>query len=77
MKYQKFIELIKDALEIKDETSLKTNLNDLPEYDSLALLSLIALIDESFGVSLSAEQFESVTTIESLTELIGKDKFND
>ena len=77
MKYQKFIELITDALEIKDETSLKTNLNDLPEYDSLAVLSLIALIDESFGMSLSAEQFESVTTIESLTELIGKDKFND
>lgn len=77
MKYQKFIELIKDALEIKDQPSLKTNLNDLLEYDSLAVLSLIALIDESFGGSLTAEQFKSVTTIESLTELIGKDNFND
>lgn len=75
MKTQDFIESIKDALEIDDEISLGTDLNDLPEYDSLAVLSLIALIDESFGVSLSAEQFKKVSTVESLKESIGDDHF--
>ena len=77
MQTKEFIKKIKDELEIEEDINLSSDLNDFPEYDSLAVLSLIALIDESFGVSLSAEQFKSITTANSLIELIGKEKFND
>lgn len=57
------------------EINEKTNLQELDEYDSLAVISIIALVDEKFGKRLSGEQFRDVTTIESLMKLIGSENF--
>lgn len=76
MKKKEFFDELKDRLEIEDvEINEKTNLQELDEYDSLAVISIIALVDEKFGKRLSGEQFRDVTTIESLMKLIGLENF--
>jgi len=53
----------------------KTNLKELEEYDSLSVLSIIAMIDEKFGKKIPGQNFQSITTVKSLMELIGIENF--
>jgi len=79
MKKKEFIDELKDALEIEDEDleiTLETNLKDLEEYDSLSVLSIIAMIDKNFGKQIPSSDFVKVTTVSSLMELIGKEHFD-
>lgn len=76
MKKEEFIQELEEILEIEDsKIEMKTNLKDLKEFDSLSILSIIALLDEKFGKALTAEQLNSITTVESLMELIGLENF--
>ena len=78
MKKEEFIKELKDALEIEDEDqqiTLETNLKDLEEYDSLSVLSIIAMIDKNFVKQIPSTDFAKVTTISSLMDLIGKECF--
>jgi len=78
MKRKVFIDELKDALEIEDEDqeiTIETNLKDLEEYDSLSVLSIIAMIDKNFGKQIPSTDFAKVTTVSSLMELIGKEHF--
>lgn len=78
IKTEDFINELKDALEIEDEDqkiTLETNLKELEEYDSLSVLSIIAMIDKNFGKQISSSDLVKVTTVSSLMELIGKEYF--
>ncbi len=76
MKVDEFIEKLKEILELQDvELGEETNLRDLEEYDSLAVLSIIAMVDENFGRKLSGQNFQSITTVRSLMKLIGDEYF--
>ena len=78
MKTADFMNELKDALEIEDEDqeiTLETNLKDLEEYDSLSVLSIIAMIDKNFGKQIPSLDFIKITTVKSLMDLIGKDYF--
>ncbi len=76
MKINELIEELKEILELEDvELTEATNLKDLEEYDSLSVLSIIAMIDENFEKKLSAQNFQSITTVKSLMESIGMDSF--
>ena len=78
MKTDDFINELKEALEIEDEDqeiTLETNLKDLEEYDSLSVLSIIAMIDKNFSKQIPSSDFIKITTIKSLMKLIGKEYF--
>ena len=78
MKTEDFIKELKEALEIEDEDqeiTLGTNLKELEEYDSLSVLSIIAMIDKNFGKQIPSIDFIKITTIKSLMDLIGKKYF--
>jgi acyl carrier protein len=76
MKKDVFLNELAEVLEVEDmELTEETNLNDLEEYDSLAVMSLVAFIDENFDKKLSAAQFTDVTTVKSLMKLIGLKNF--
>ena len=72
-----FLRELAGSLEIAekrlDET---TDLTALDEYDSLSVLAIIALIDESFGISLTGPQLAQFTTVGSLMDLIGRERFD-
>jgi len=78
IKTDDFINELKDALEIEDEDqeiTLETNLKELEEYDSLSVLSIIAMIDKNFSKQIPSLDFIKITTIKSLMDLIGKEYF--
>ena len=78
MKTKDFINELKDALEIEDEDqeiTLETNFKELEEYDSLSVLSIIAMIDKNFSKQIPSLEFVKVTTVNSLKDLIGKKHF--
>lgn len=69
----KFLESIKELLEIEDRSlSLEDNFREYPEWDSLANLSMIALIDEEFGVVIENAEFKKIQTLGELFDEIQK-----
>jgi acyl carrier protein len=61
---QKFIDQFRETLEIEDRTiSESDNFRDYDEWDSLTLLSVIAMIDEEFGVIIESNDFKKLVTV--------------
>jgi acyl carrier protein len=67
---EKLFTLIKDALEIEGrDLDLNDTFREYPEWDSLGQLSVIAALDESFGVVIEGSEFNKINT---LGELLAK-----
>ena len=54
-----------DETNIEDLT-LETNFRELDEWSSITALSLIASIDDAFGVTLSGDFIKSVSTLRDI-----------
>jgi acyl carrier protein len=64
---EKFINSLKETLEIQNrEISLSDKFRDYKEWDSLAQLSLIAMLDDEYGVAIENEKFMKLITVEDL-----------
>jgi len=77
MTIKEFMVELAELIEIDDELSLETNLKDYDEFDSMAIMSLVAFVHKKFGKQFNARQLNQVDTVESLVELIGRDSFSD
>jgi len=66
---ENFIEAISEILE-EETVELNNELESFEAWDSLTVLSIIAICDSDYGVALSAEEIESSGTILGLRELI-------
>lgn len=68
---EKFNEAVKEALESEEnEISMDKPFRDRDDWDSLAHLSLIAILDEEFGVEIEDEEFEKINTFEDLYKVV-------
>lgn len=68
---EKFLEILQEALEIEDiKISFEDILSDFDSWDSMSRLSLIALLDEHFQVEVADAEFEDVSNVEDLYNLI-------
>jgi acyl carrier protein len=68
----KFIENLIEALELEDSVQLSDNFRDYEEWDSLARLSLIAMLDEEYGIQIEEDDFEKLSTVEDLLQAVKK-----
>lgn len=66
------IAMLEEMLEL-DGGSLKPEmeLNDVPEYDSMAKLSLIVMMDEECGKKLTGEQIREFKTVQDILDFMG------
>lgn len=64
-----FLTLIAEILE-EESVELSDELQSFEVWDSLTILSIIAICDEEYNASLSAEEIENSDTILGLRELI-------
>jgi acyl carrier protein len=70
---QQFIALIKESLEIEDrEPKLEDAFKEYEEWDSLSQLTLIAELDDQFGVTITSEEMKDINTLEELLEQVKK-----
>ena len=72
MTQEEKIALLEDMLEL-DGGSLKpeTVLSSIDEYDSMAKLSLIVLMDDEFGKKLTGEQIREFNTVQDILDFMG------
>ena len=63
---------LEEMLEM-DEGTLKaeSNLEDIENWDSMAKLSLIVLMDDEFGKTLKSEDIKAFKTIQDILDFMG------
>lgn len=68
MTQNEFFNHFKEALELESENelSLTDSFKELDEWDSLAQLSLTAMLDEEYEVELESEDLDKLNTVEDL-----------
>ena len=66
------INLIKDIFEDIDTSNfnLETEFKNNDEWDSMTALSLITVIDQEFGISISGENIKELNSIKDLVTFI-------
>lgn len=66
------IALLEDMLELEAGVlTPETVLADIDEYDSMAKLSLIVLMDDEFSKKLTGEQIREFKTIQDILDFMG------
>ena len=66
---EEFIEQLKEVLEIEDrEINPDDEFRNYPEWNSMAALSVIAMMDDEFGVVLDTASFIKLRTVGDLIE---------
>jgi acyl carrier protein len=76
MTKEEFLKVLQDELEYEIVLSGDTLIKELEEWDSMSAMVLIGVVAQNFGVTLKASDIEAITTIDSIIEIIGSDKFN-
>ena len=75
MDKNQFLENLKNELELEASIDLNSNLKELDEWDSVLAMVLIGFVLDNFNVTLTADHLSSMSSINSLIELIGEEKF--
>lgn len=72
MTQEEKITMLEDLLELNGG-SLKPEmtLNEIPEYDSMAKLSLIVMMDEEVGKKLTGEDIQGFKTVKDILDFMG------
>lgn len=60
-----------DPVDLKENTVFRT----MEDFDSMAIMSIVAYTDEKFGETLSAEELGNMVTVSDLMKLIGMEHF--
>lgn len=65
--------LLEDMLELDEgDLTLDKALDDIDEYDSMAKLSLIVLMEDEFGVKLTGDVIKGFKTVGDIIALMNK-----
>lgn len=68
-----FLDNFRSILNIKDrELGLEDKFRDMEEWDSLAFLSIMAMIDEEYGILINAAEFQELHTLGDIESFINQ-----
>lgn len=71
MNVQEFIEKFAEAIDIKaNELTAETEFRALDEWDSVAYISVIAMMDEEYDIQIEMTTFKTLKTLGSIAEYI-------
>ncbi len=65
-----FIALVAEQFDNAENIEASTEFRNLDEYSSLTALSLIAMIDEEFEVTIKGDDLKKVATVEELYNMV-------
>ena len=72
---EQFLQKFKEVLEVTDRNlSLTDKFRSYEEWDSLAFLSLIAMIDEEYDVIIDGKDFKQLETVEDIIQAVKERK---
>ena len=68
---EEFLELFKETLDIEEREILMTaQFRDFEEWDSIANLSMIAMIDVEYDIIIENSEFKKLNTLQELWDKI-------
>ena len=70
MNVKELLIVVAEALECEDELSLDQNIEDIEEWDSLGVLSIVSMMDD-LNISVNLEDLEEIKTVEDFVKLTG------
>lgn len=72
MSMKEFIAKFAEALELEDISVVNENttFRDLDEWNSLSFLSVIAMLDEEYGIQIENAQFRELKTLGDIASYI-------
>lgn len=78
MEKERFFQSLHEFLDIKSIPALEeaTNIRGIEEFDSMMILTIIAFVDDNFGVVLSADRLNTMKTVGDLMAMIGNEHFS-
>ncbi|MDD3534877.1 MAG: phosphopantetheine-binding protein [Candidatus Cloacimonetes bacterium] len=63
---EKFIDLLAEAIEKEDSIVPEDSFRNYEEWDSLAALALLAMINDKYDITIPRVDFDALNTIEDL-----------
>ncbi|RDU73852.1 acyl carrier protein [Helicobacter anseris] len=75
MTQQELLLQIQDALQRDEALELSTKLNEIEEWDSLAIVSMISLYDTLFHLSVTGNELRNCKSVQDLVDIV-KDKLS-
>ena len=71
MSVEEKIALLEEAMEM-DEGTLKPDmdLNDVEEYDSMSKLSIIVMVEDEFGKTLTSDHFKRFAIVQDILDVM-------
>ena len=70
MKKEEFLELLAETIDTEEELNEEMSLDEIDEYDSIAVLSLMSMYDE-LGVKVVPNDFKELKSVADLIKLAG------
>lgn len=71
MTVEKFLETLKDIMETEDNLTLETILDDVPEWDSVSMVSFFSFCSVNFPTAkILPEQIKTAKTVKDLWEIV-------
>ena len=70
MNVKELLELVAETIEYEGNLQLEQKIEDIEEWDSLGVLSIVSLLD-SLNISVNFEELEGITSIEDFIKLTG------
>ena len=71
MNTTEFIEKFAEAIDVDAASlSVETEFRTLPEWDSIVYLSIIAMLDEEYGIQIENATFKTLKTINDVINYI-------
>jgi|TARA_B110000977_G_C11069731_1_gene489140 acyl carrier protein len=70
MNVKELLIVVAEALEYEDELHLDQNIEDIEEWDSLGVLSIVSMLDD-LSISINLEDLEEIKTVEDFVKLTG------
>lgn len=71
MTKEEFLAEMQDVLQTEDTLTADTELADLAEWDSLAMMATMAFFDKKFGVKVGIRDFKAMNTMSDLMAKAG------
>lgn len=70
MNVKELLIVVAEVLEYEDELHLDQNIEDIEEWDSLGVLSIVSMLDD-LSISINLEDLEEIKTVEDFVKLTG------
>ena len=70
MNVKELLIVVAEAIEFEDELCLDQNIEDIEEWDSIGVPSIVSMMDD-LNISVNLEDLEEIKTVEDFVKLTG------